>query len=146
MIAILVVAAFAAIALIHVYWAFGGSLGGEAAVPRAPLRAGADPQLPRPPAFVPTRTATLAVAAALAVVALLVALQAGWFGPALQHGAVRVAIGVVAAMMVLRAIGDFRLVGFFKQATDSSFARLDSWFYSPLCVLLGAGLATIALG
>ena len=146
MIAILVAAAFAAIALIHVYWAFGGSLGGEAAVPRAPAAAGADPRMPRPPAFVPTRSATLAVAAALTAVALLVALQAGWFGPSLPHGTVRAAIGVVAALMFLRAVGDFRLVGFFKRATDSRFARLDNWFYSPLCVVLGAGLAAVAFG
>jgi hypothetical protein len=142
----LVAAAFAAIALIHVYWAFGGSLGGEAAVPRAAIAPGAESHAPRPPAFVPTRAATLAVAAALAIVALLVALQAGWFGASLQHGALRAVIGVVAAAMFVRAIGDFRLVGFFKRRTESRFAQLDSWFYSPLCVLLGAGLACVAVG
>ena len=146
MIAFLVAAAFAAIALIHVYWAFGGSFGGEAAVPRAPATAGADAQTPRLPAFVPTRSATLLVAAALTGVALLVALQAGWFGPALPNGTVRAAIGVVAAVMFLRAVGDFRLVGFFKRRTDSRFAHLDTWFYSPLCVVLGAGLFAVALG
>ncbi|MEO6744468.1 MAG: DUF3995 domain-containing protein [Caldimonas sp.] len=146
MIAFLVAAAFAAIALIHVYWAFGGSLGGEAAVPRAPAIADADPQTPRPPAFVPTRSATLMVAAALTVVAGMVALQAGWFGPSLPSGSVRAAIGVVAAVMFLRAVGDFRLVGFFKRRIDSRFAQLDSWFYSPLCVVLGAGLSAVALG
>ena len=66
MIAFLVAAAFAAIALIHVYWAFGGSLASEAAVPRAAVASGTDPKAPRPPAFVPTRAGTLAVAAALA--------------------------------------------------------------------------------
>jgi len=146
MIAFLVAAAFAAIALIHVYWAFGGSLGSEAAVPRAPVAPGAEQQVQRAPAFVPTRAATLAVAAALAMVALLVALQAGWFGASLQHRALRAVIGVVGAVMLLRAVGDFRLVGFFKRATDSRFARLDTWFYSPLCVVLGIGLATVALG
>ena len=146
MIAFLVAAAFAAIALIHVYWAFGGSLGSEAAVPRAAVASGTDPKAPRPPAFVPTRAGTLAVAAALAIVAVLVAVQAGWFGPSLQHGALRAVIGVVAAVMLLRAVGDFRLVGFFKRATDSRFARLDTWFYSPLCVALGAGLAAVAAG
>jgi hypothetical protein len=145
-IAFLVAAAFAAIALIHVYWAFGGSLGGEAAVPRARVAPGADPSAARPPAFVPTRAATLAVAAALAIVALLLALQAGWFGASLQHGALRAVIGVVAAAMFLRAIGDFRLVGFFKRRTDTRFAQLDTWFYSPLCIALGAGLASVALG
>ena len=39
----------------------------------------------------------------------------------------------------LRAIGDFRYVGFFKRVRDSSFARLDTLAYSPLC----AGLAVL---
>jgi hypothetical protein len=145
-IAFLVAAAFAAIAFIHVYWAFGGSFGGEAAIPRAPAIADANPQMPRPPAFVPTRSATLLVAAALTGVALLVTVQAGWFDPAMPNEIVRAAIGVVAAVMFLRAVGDFRLVGFFKRRTDSRFARLDTWFYSPLCVVLGAGLSAVALG
>jgi len=146
MTAFLVVSAFAAIALIHVYWAFGGSLGKEAAVPRAPAALGSDPSTPRPAAFVPTRAATLAVAAMLMLVAVLVGLQAGWLGSSLQHVFLRIAIGGVAAVMFLRAVGDLRLVGFFKRASDTRFARLDTWFYSPLCIVLGAGLLAVALG
>jgi hypothetical protein len=36
----------------------------------------------------------------------------------------------------LRAIGDFRYVGFFKRIRDSKFARLDTLAYSPLCAAL----------
>ena len=46
--------------------------------------------------------------------------------------------------MFARAIGDSELVGFFKEVRDSKFARLDTLFYSPLCVVLGAGLLVLA--
>jgi hypothetical protein len=47
-------------------------------------------------------------------------------------------------LMFARAIGDSELMGFFKQVKDSRFARLDTWAYSPLCVVLGAGLLAVA--
>ena len=47
-------------------------------------------------------------------------------------------------VLLLRAIGDFNLVGFFKRIRGSAFARMDTWFYSPLCVLLGIGLLNVA--
>jgi hypothetical protein len=46
--------------------------------------------------------------------------------------------------MLARAVGDFRLVGFFKTVRGSTFARMDTRLYSPLCVLLGIGMALIA--
>ena len=48
--------------------------------------------------------------------------------------------------MLARAIGEFRLVGFFKTVKGSLFARMDTLFFSPLCVLLSLGLASLAKG
>ena len=45
---------------------------------------------------------------------------------------------MLGAVFLLRAVGDFRYVGFFKRHTDTRFARLDTLFYSPLCLLLSA--------
>ena len=53
-------------------------------------------------------------------------------------------ISAIAMLMFARAIGDSNLVGFFKEVKDSKFARLDTWVYSPLCVVLGAGLLAVA--
>lgn len=36
--------------------------------------------------------------------------------------------------MLARAVGDFRLVGFFKKVKGSEFALMDTLLYSPLCV------------
>jgi hypothetical protein len=45
----------------------------------------------------------------------------------------------LALVLLLRAVGDFRLVGFFKRIRGSRFARLDTALYSPFCVLLAIG-------
>ena len=43
---------------------------------------------------------------------------------------------VLAGLFLLRTIGDFRYVGFFKRVREGRFAHLDTRFYSPLCLLL----------
>jgi hypothetical protein len=78
-------------------------------------------------------------------VALAVALRGGLFGEPMQHAALRCVLAAVALALLARAVGDFRLVGFFKRVKDSVFARMDSRVYSPLCVLLGLGMGWMAL-
>ena len=41
-----------------------------------------------------------------------------------------------ATVLVARAIGDRRYVGFLKRSRDSAFTRRDTYLYSPLCTLL----------
>jgi Protein of unknown function (DUF3995) len=43
---------------------------------------------------------------------------------------------VISLLFFLRAIGDFRYVGFFKKVKQTVFARLDSKYYSPLCLFI----------
>ena len=43
---------------------------------------------------------------------------------------------IIAGIFLLRAIGDFRYVGFFKKTKATKFADLDTKYYSPLCILL----------
>ena len=54
-----------------------------------------------------------------------------------------IAVGVV---LLARAVGDFRYVGFFKRVRGSRFATLDSRYFSPLCLLLGLGALWSVLG
>ncbi|MCZ8398552.1 DUF3995 domain-containing protein [Achromobacter ruhlandii] len=121
---------FVVLGLWHAYWAAGGRLAHRAALP---IQNGQ-------PLFRPSPLGTLAVAAALIGCAWITAANGGlvtapplrwlpWLGMA-------VALGLLA-----RAIGDFRYVGFFKRKGEDPFARLDTRFYSPLCLLLAAGVA-----
>ena len=124
MLATATAAVFAVLALLHFYWALGGASGNNAAIP----------EVDGVPAFKPSKAATAAVGLVLLATATIVLLQ------------VEVLIGIAAAVLLLRAIGDFRLVGFFKRVRGSRFARLDTQLYSPLCLALGAALAVLAAG
>jgi hypothetical protein len=138
----LLLGVFALLGGMHAYWVAGGQWGRDAALPTRP----AHPQGsgPRVKAFNPSPAATLTVALGLWLIALLVAMRAGLWGEAVTHFALKWLLAVLALGMLARAVGDFRLVGFFKQVTGSRFARLDTRLYSPLCLLLGAGLAWVA--
>jgi hypothetical protein len=51
---------------------------------------------------------------------------------------------VLAAVFFLRAIGEFRLVGFFKRVRNTRFARWDTLLFSPLCLFMALVLMLIA--
>ena len=81
---------------------------------------------------------------ALFAAALLVATAGGIlvdpFGPPI----VRVLTFCLGVVFLARSLGDFRLVGFFKRVKGSPFARLDTWVYTPLCLLLGLAIVFVA--
>ena len=122
MLALATAAIFTFLALMHFYWALGGGGGNSAAIP----------EINGAPAFKPSRWATAAVGLVLLATAAIVLIH------------VKVLIAGASAVLILRAIGDFRLVGFFKRVRGSRFARMDTLLYSPLCLALGAALAALA--
>ncbi|MBC7804354.1 MAG: DUF3995 domain-containing protein [Candidatus Parcubacteria bacterium] len=123
MLALATAAIFAFLAALHFYWAAVGVGSGNGA------NSAAIPEINGVPAFKPSRTATAAVGLVLLFTAAIVLLE------------VQILIAGAAAVLIMRAIGDFRLVGFFKRHRDSRFARLDTLLYSPLCLALGLALA-----
>jgi hypothetical protein len=133
-IARLIVAAIAALGLMHVYWALGGRAAKSAAVPEINGRR----------AFVPTRAGTLVVAAALFFAASVVAIAGGLFGVGGYKGFFRLLAYGLSATFIGRAIGDFRLVGFFKRVRDTRFARLDTLIFAPGCLVLGLAVLYVA--
>ena len=135
------VTVFAVIALVHVYWALGGQWAAVAAVPQVPVQGLVATVRP---AFKPSGWITLLVAAALLVIAALVCMRVGWGFAPVHHWSLHWGISAIALVLFARAIGDSNLVGFFKEVKGSRFSRLDSWVYSPLCVVLGAGLLAVA--
>ena len=131
--AVALIAIFSLLALVHVYWAFGGRVAKVAAIP----------ELRGTPSFVPGRMATLLVACALFACAALLGAAAGFIDVPVEGVVIRWGCFGLALLLLLRAIGDFRLVGFFKTVRGSRFAWLDSALYSPLCLALAAGVSFI---
>jgi hypothetical protein len=107
-------AILAILGLIHLYWAAGGTLGKSATVPTSHGRA-----VLHPGPFL-----TILVALGLFAMAALVFARLG--------------LWLIASIFLIRAMGDFRYVGFFKRVRDSRFAKLDTRLYSPLCVFLAS--------
>ena len=124
---------FIALGLWHFRMAFSPVAGG-----------GAVPSVEGKPLFVPSTRATVAVGIVLLLFAGLVAatgrlLEVGASPRLLSWLSLALALGLLA-----RAIGEFKYVGFFKRVRGSRFARLDTWIYSPLCLLLAVGVALVA--
>ncbi|WP_433945076.1 DUF3995 domain-containing protein [Paenibacillus sp. SN-8-1] len=120
---------------LHIYWIFGGRWGTTAAIPSSGGK----------PLFRPSAMSTGVVALLLALAAWLV-LELGAIKPVLFSGALlRIGGWLLGAVFILRSIGDFRWVGFFKKTKGTVFARMDSLFFSPLCLILGVSILLIAV-
>jgi hypothetical protein len=126
-------AVFLSLSVVHVYWALGRRSPSAAVIP---MHKGQ-------PLFTPTPPVTLLVAVALLVCALLVLGTLGIWRLGLPGWLFEIGMWGVAAAFLLRAIGDFRYLGFFKTVRDTAFARNDSWLYSPFCVVIAISCAML---
>jgi uncharacterized protein DUF3995 len=118
---------------LHVFWALGGRLGYVSAIPEVNGQR----------AFTPSAAAAFAVAAGLFVASFLVLGRAGVFNSILPAALFKWPVFIMGLVFLVRAVGEFRLVGFFKRVRGTSFARWDTWLFSPLC--LGISLAALWL-
>jgi len=121
---IITMALLIAIALVHFYWAFGGTIGISVAIPTKNGKA----------LFQPKKWATFGVG--------IVMLGFAWIAYSLCFSVasflwVHVFGWVISVIFIVRAIGDFHVVGFFKKVQDTMFARYDTTYYSPLTLFLG---------
>jgi len=129
-IAIVTIALLIIMGLFHFYWAFGGKVGLDKVLP---VKDGKY-------LINPGRILTFIVGIfllAFAFVAYLLRFDvviadyivyAGW---------------TLSALFILRAIGEFNAVGFFKKIKSTDFAEYDTKYFSPLCVYLGVVFAML---
>lgn len=123
------------IASMHLYWALGGRLLYRAAIP----------SIDGVPLITPSPAGTVVVALAIAGAALVVAAAGGIVRLPLPSWTYVGAAALLALVFAVRAVGDFGIVGFFKTRGDNPFAQLDTWVYSPLCLILAAAIAGIVV-
>lgn len=131
---ILLAIIFAILSLFHIYWAFGGRFGSLEAIPTV-----GGERL-----FNPSLTATLLVAFALLIAMLTVLGQIGLLGATIPQWVFRLVTLGIAALFFLRAIGDFKILGFFKQTSNSDFAFWDTFLFSPLCLFIAVAAFLIS--
>lgn len=102
------------------------------------------PQRDGKPLFQPGRGITVVVALLLGMASLLLLARGGWLRLPLPRPLVAIGTWSVAVIMLGRAVGDFRHVGFFKPSQANRFATMDTWIYSPVALVLGLGTAWVA--
>lgn len=113
---------------LHIYWAFGGQWGNSAVLPTRHDNA---------KVIMPGIIPTLTVAFGLLCLAAIVFLNAFDVQPAGLAFLHKYGMGAIAAIFFLRAVGDFNYIGFFKKIRNTRFARNDTKYYSPLCLMIG---------
>lgn len=123
---------FVSLSLLHWYWVVAGS--GDLS--------GFVPEVEGKPAFEPGRLATSIVGLLLLLAAAICASQSRILGMPRMPLA-RTGVWVLLVMFLFRAVGEFKLVGFFKRVHNTRFGRLDTWVYSPLCLAVSALCAAL---
>lgn len=116
----------------HFYWLFGGTWGLRQVIPTKSKTAS--------PSAIPP-LATLIVALGLCSFGLMYLLKSELISFQLP-GWINYGYWIIPSIFILRAIGEFKFVGFFKTIKDTEFAKADSKLFSPLCLAIG-GLGII---
>lgn len=115
------------ISFIHVYWAFGGRWGSSAALPQK-VGGGV--------VFKPRMPETLAVACLILIVSFILMAQSESLPFFKANPFTEWSCIICAFVFFIRAVGDFKYLGFFKKIKHSTFSEYDTWIYSPLCLYL----------
>jgi len=115
---------FSGIAIIHGYWSLGGNWGKQEAIPTTQTGA---------PLFKPSSLACVSVASIFVSFVFLVNWGHFLFSSLDLYS---VLLTLMSLVFLVRVVGDFKYFGFFKRVDNTRFAKLDSNFYTPLCILI----------
>lgn len=127
----LLIAVFLFLSGIHFYWSLGGQWGSGSVIPSK------DDSVK---VAMPGVLATLTVALGLLAFGLIISLRIAEFYVKLNsnlEAVVNFGLWVIAGIFILRAVGEFKYVGFFKKYKHTKFGLNDTKYYSPLCLLVG---------
>jgi len=130
---LILVLIFAVLSGFHFYWLFGGLWGLDKAIPSK----GNDANSLAIP-----KIATLIVALVLLLFGLIYLEKSELIDlqlliPKAFERVASYGLWIIPSIFILRAIGDFKYVGFFKKIKNTTFGKSDSKLFSPLCLTIG---------
>ncbi len=120
-------AIFILLSILHFYWACGGKRWYDDVLPTS------SNGLHK---MQPGTGAGLVVAFGLLLLALITAGNHGLFDTYIRRKYFRYGALIIAIIFLLRAIGDFKFIGFFKKVRLTRFGINDTQFFSPLCLFI----------
>jgi len=125
---ILLMTLFMSLAILHFHWAAGGKWALEGTLPQKESG-----EL----LFSPGPNACVIVGLGLLVFGLYYGYRAGFLQVQLSIPFMHILKWAIPGLFILRAIGDFRYVGFFKRIKYTQFGRMDSSIFSPISLAIG---------
>lgn len=127
---------FTIISGFHFYWAMGGKVGFDVVLPS---------NTEGSKSLNPSKLITCVAACVFLSVAIFYLIKAHLI-PIKLNGLIQLfGLYPLAIVLIIRAIGDFKYVGFFKKIKNTPFARYDTQYYSPLCLFLALTTLVIQL-
>jgi hypothetical protein len=123
------------LAAVHFYWGLRSMEGHAVLVPELDGR----------PVYTPRNSDFLDIAAALVLACVIVAVRGKVLHSPMPETWTNLGAFAVGLVLLARAIGDFRYVGFFKRVRDTPFAEWDTRLFSPVSLLLGAATLWVAI-
>ena len=113
---------------LHLHWVFGGTWGFKHSLPTKPDGTRV---------LNPKMIDTLVVALGLAAFGLVYLAIADILPFALPAWMVTYGSWGIPSIFLLRAVGDFKYVVFFKSVKETAFGKKDTKIFSPLCLIIG---------
>jgi len=127
---------FIILAIIHFNWVIGGKWGYDKSLPT-------DEKGKR--ILNPRRIDSAIVGFGLLGFGLFYLLKSGVINFGLPGWIYTWAGWIIPVIFILRAIGEFKYVGFFKKIKTTDFGKMDTQLYSPLCLMIGVFGVLVAL-
>ena len=119
---------FFVLAILHFNWAFGGKLGFSVTIPT---------QKNGIKVINPKKRDSAIVGFVLTLFALFYCIKSGIIEYYLPDWAFNLSSWTIPILFILRAIGEFKYVGFFKSIKTTDFAKMDTKLFSPLSLVIG---------
>lgn len=124
---ILLVIIFFALGLIHFNWVISGEFGFDESLP---TNEKGDRVLN------PKKIDSAIVGIGLTTFGMFYLLKSGLIDYSLPDFIMKYGGWIIPIIFLLRAIGDFKYIGFFKRIKNTRFGKLDTCFFSPLCLVI----------
>lgn len=120
---------FLVLAVIHFNWFSGGTFGFEASLP---TKENGERVLN------PKKRDSAIVGFALLAFCCFYFYKSGVATVYLPNWVMQYTGWIIALLFFIRAIGDFKYVGFFKSVKQTTFGTMDTTYYAPLCLVISS--------
>src|SRR5437762_4367155 len=119
---------FLFLSLIHFYWSAGGQWGKDAAIPSKKNNI---------KAISPGVLSTFIVGLGFLAFGIFILIKANLLHIPIPLLIKKNGLWFIAIIFIIRAIGEFKYIGFFKKIRCTKFGEYDTMYYSPLSLLIG---------